>query len=63
MQNLKFVCFFTPDTVFFAEAVQGSGKLQGPIHIASATLGYDLQYRQTAPRIVYYRWADQGYQP
>ena len=44
MQRLKFVFFLLLMPLLFTETVQGSGKLHGPIRIASATLGYDLQY-------------------
>jgi len=44
MQNSKFIFILLLTPFFFAGAVQGSGNLHGPIRIASATLGYDLQY-------------------
>jgi len=44
MQSLMLVTILLLMPFFFSEAAQGSGKLHGPIRIASASLGYDLQY-------------------
>jgi enterochelin esterase-like enzyme len=44
MQNSMLFTILLLMPFFFADAAQGSGKLHGPIRIASATLGYDLQY-------------------
>jgi enterochelin esterase-like enzyme len=44
MKNMMFVVFLLLMPFFFAQEAQGSGKLHGPVRIASTALGYDLQY-------------------
>lgn len=44
MQTFKFALIWILTTGVFACPAQASGELHGPIRIASANLGYDLQY-------------------